>query len=125
MTAARRIPGDDAMAELAAVVGEAAAGELARRFGGTGLYVPRTIGDSHPIAAAVGGEIAAALAGWAGGSTLTIPKQPARRAQVLDLHRRSSLTVRQIARQLSYSERQVHRILRDAEDHAQPDLFDQ
>jgi Homeodomain-like domain len=118
------LPGEAAMAELAAVVGDSEAFALARRFGGTGLYVPRRIGDNHPIAVVIGRAAADRLAAWAGATTLSIPKQPERRARVLDLHRRGALTVAQIARETHYTERHVYRLLRDEDEARQPRLFD-
>jgi len=111
------------MAELAGAIGEDAARQLARRFGGTSVYVPRAIGDHHPLCAAIGREAADRLAAWTGGAALLIPKQAERRARVLDLHRRGALTVAQIALQTGYTERHVYKLLRDEADARQPDLF--
>ncbi|MCP3735971.1 hypothetical protein M9979_13945 [Sphingomonas sp. RP10(2022)] len=118
----RRVAGQDAMDEIVGVTGETAARALARQFGGTSLYVPRAIGDHHPICSAIGRAAADQLAAWAGGGTLAIPKQPERRARVLDLKSRS-LTIVQIARETAYSERHVYRLLREEDDYRQPDLF--
>ena len=84
----KTLPGEEAMRELAGVVGDDAATALARQFGGTSVYVPRRIGNNHPIAVVIGRAAADRLAAWAGASTLSIPKQPERRARVLELHRR-------------------------------------
>lgn len=114
--------GDQAHADLAEVIGEEAARLLARHFGGTGIYVPRKIGDHHPLCAAIGRDAADRLAAWAGLTTISVPKQPERRQRVRDLHRQGALTKRQIARETDYSERHVYRLLRD--DDKQADLFD-
>lgn len=124
MSASRRIAGQDAMDELAGVVGEHAARSLARHFGGTSIYVPRTVGEHHPIAAAIGREAADILASWTGGSAIAIPKQAEQRARVIELGRRS-LTKVQIARETGYSERHVYRLLREEDDARQPGLFDE
>ncbi len=117
------VAGEAAMQELVGAIGERAATMLAQRFGGTSLYVPRTIGEHHPIAVAVGGAAAAALSSWAGGSAVSIPKQTELRARVIALRRRA-LTIVQIARETNYSERHVYRLLREDDDARQPGLFD-
>ncbi|WP_294236638.1 helix-turn-helix domain-containing protein [uncultured Sphingomonas sp.] len=111
------------MDEIADAIGEAAARDLARQFGGTGLYVPRTIGSHHPICVAIGRDAADRLAAWAGGSAISIPKQAELRARVLEMRKRS-LTIVQIARETGYSERHVYRLLREEDDYRQPQLFD-
>ena len=73
-----RRAGDDAFAELATAIGGEAARSLADRFGGTTLYVPRAIGDHHPIRAALDRLAADRLAAWAGGGSIAIPKQAVR-----------------------------------------------
>lgn len=111
------------MDELAEWIGMASARELARHFGGTRLYVPRKIGEHHPIAVAIGRAAADRLAASAGSQTLAIPRQPERRARVVELRSRS-LTIAQIVRETTYSERHVYRLLRDDDAIRQPDLFD-
>lgn len=123
MTMLRRIAGGDALDEIAGVVGEVAARNMAQRFGGISLNVPRAIGDHHPIAIALGRVAADQLAAWAGGSAIYIPKQAERRARVVELGERS-LTRTQIARDTGYSERHVYRLLAESDDYRQPDLFD-
>lgn len=124
MTDARGLPGDDAFAELADAIGDHAARCLAERFGGTSLYVPRTIGDHHPICAALGRAQADRLAAWAGGGSLAVPKQAVRRARVRELRNNSGLTIAQIALQTSFSERHVYRLLSAATDDRQASLFE-
>lgn len=120
----RRRAGDNAFAELVAAIGGDAARRLAERFGGTALYVPRAIGDHHPISVALGRADADRLAAWAGGGTVAIPKQAVRRAQVRELRNNSRLTIAQIALQTSFSERHVYRLLgEDEPDDRQPSLF--
>ncbi|WP_380940109.1 hypothetical protein [Sphingomonas floccifaciens] len=110
------------MAELVDAIGADAAYLLARKLGGTTIYVPRRVGDHHPLRIALGLEIAAKLSAWYGGGRLSIPKQPERRARVRELRRVSSLTVAGIALETGYSERQVYRLLREPDDRQQ-DLF--
>lgn len=112
------------MADLIEVVGEDAARHLARRFGGTSVYVPRAIGDHHPLCAALNRVAADRLAAWAGGTSIAVPKQPERRARVHELHRAGALTVAQIAFETAFSERHVYRLLRDEDAARQPGLFD-
>lgn len=124
MSGPRALPGDEARAAIAAAIGQSAARALAAKFGGTRLYVPRTIGDHHPICVALGREDADRLAAYCGGSPLDIPKNPARRERVRLLLRSRSLTIAQIAVETEYSERQVYRLQREQEDERQPGLFD-
>lgn len=120
----RQRAGDEALAELASAIGEPLALALSQRFGGTRLYVPRTISDGHPICVALGREGAKRLAAYAGGGELSVPKQAARRARVIALHSLGALTMSQIALETAYSERHVYRLVRDAIDRSQPSLFD-
>jgi hypothetical protein len=116
--------GDEALAWLAEAIGESTALKLATHFGGTRLYVPRQIGDHHPICVALGRSGADRLAAWAGGGNVDVPKQAARRLRVRHLHSGGTLTVSQIALETSYSERHVYRLLQAEPDHDQPGLFD-
>ena len=118
------LAGDHALAELIDAIGETAALNLARHFGGTRLYVPRTIGDHHPICAALGRANAEHLAKWAGGGSVDVPKQAARRARVQHLHSGGALTIAQIALETSFSERHIYRLLSVNRDANQPSLFD-
>lgn len=121
---ARPFPGDDAFAELAEALGLAAAKTLALNFGGTRLYVPRAIGEHHPIRVALGEELAEKLVKWVGGGSIDVPKQAARRARVRELHSSGALTNQRIALETGYSERHVYRLLSDARDDRQLGLFD-
>jgi hypothetical protein len=116
--------GDEAMEEIAAAIGADAARALARFFGGTNLYVPRALGEHHPICAAIGREAADQLAAWTGGQSLAIPKQAERRARVRALRTDGKLTIVGIAVQTGFSERHVYRLLSDQADERQPTLFD-
>ncbi|MBU0931318.1 MAG: hypothetical protein KJ585_04865 [Alphaproteobacteria bacterium] len=120
----RSLPGDEALAAIVSAVGQEAALKLTSHFGGTRLYVPRQIGDHHPICVALGREDADRLAIYCGGSALSIPKQAARRERVRQLLTGRSLTIAQIAVETAYSERHIYRMQREAEDDRQPGLFD-
>ena len=124
MNMQRPLAGDDAMADIVAAIGADAAAQLAHCFGGTSVYVPRTMNDTHAICAAIGRTAADALAAWAGGGALAVPKQAARRARVRELRNSRRLTVAQIAVQTAFSERHVYRLLREDADDRQPSLFD-
>lgn len=124
MNVQRKLAGEDAMAEIAATIGDEAARALARCFGGTNLYVPRAVGDHHPICAAIGREAADRLAAWTGGQPLAIPKQAERRARVRELRTGGKLTIGRIAVQTGFSERHVYRLLSDQTDERQASLFD-
>lgn len=119
----RPFPGDEALAQIAEMLGKEATLRLARHFGGIRLYVPRKIGDHHPICVAIGRADADRLSAWAGGGSLDIPKQAARRAHVIQLHTAGALTKSQIALETGYTERHVYRLVRDADDSNQPSLF--
>lgn len=119
----RPLPGDEALAQIAEVLGMEAALQLARHFGGIRLYIPRQIGDHHPICAAIGRNHADSLSAWAGGGSLDIPKQAARRARVIQLHTAGALTKSQIALETGYTERHVYRLVRATDDSNQPSLF--
>lgn len=118
------LAGDEALATLTDAIGEPVALKLAKHFGGTRLYVPRQIGDHHPIGVALGRDDADRLAAWAGGGSIDVPKQAARRARVRQLHSGGSLTISQIALETSYTERHVYRLLSADRDASQPSLFD-
>lgn len=112
------------MAELASAIGEDAARLLARRFGGTTVYVPHTVGEHHYLRVVLGDEAVARLVKWGGGSRINVPKQAERRARVRELHRAGALTIARIAIETDYSERHVYRLLSEADDR-QADLFEE
>ncbi|MEP7221535.1 MAG: sigma factor-like helix-turn-helix DNA-binding protein [Novosphingobium sp.] len=112
-----------ALAQLAEAIGMEAATTLAREFGGTQLYVPKSPGEHHPIRAVLGEEATARLAAWSGGGRISIPKLAKRRQQVLTLRRVRAWTVSEIARKVDLSERQVYRICAAGRDETQLDLF--
>jgi len=115
---------EEALASIGEAIGLEAALALANHFGGVRLYVPKTIGDSHAICVALGRENADRLAAWAGGGSIDVPKQAARRARVRDLHSLGALTISQIALETSFSERHVYRLLRGENDERQLSIFD-
>lgn len=134
MTQSGRTPGEDALAELASAIGIDAARLVARRFGGTTIYVPRQIGENHHLRVALGADIAAKLAHWFGGGRINVPKQAERKARVRQLRQAGALTIAAIALETGFSERHVYRLLSEPDngdtgplpserDDRQPDLF--
>lgn len=124
MSKPRALPGDEAMEAIACAIGQAAALQLAAKYGGTRIYVPRKIGDHHPLCVTLGREIADSLAAYCGGGPLVIPKQAERRERVRQLRTGRSLTIAQIALETSFSERHVYRLLSEDSDDRQLGLFD-
>lgn len=102
----------DSLVELVELMGEDAAQSLRKHFGGTGLYVPVTMPDDHPIVAAIGREAADRLQAWAARSTIAVPKGDAvnLRAQIADM-RRDGMTAAQIAVACNLSQRHVYRLI--------------
>lgn len=118
------LAGDEALADLAEAIGDELATKLADAFGGTRQYVPRNIGEHHPLAAVLGIEGAARLAAWAGGGSIDVPKRNQRKHEALSLLSKGALTIAQIAVQTSYTERHVYRLKKAERDYSQPGLFD-
>jgi hypothetical protein len=109
--------------QIAGVIGSEAAHALCARFGGTELYVPKTMTAGHRIARAIGFESATILSKHFTGEELVIPKQPRRRARVLELYRRGGMTRAQIALATDFTERHVNSIIAKSRDDRQGDLF--
>lgn len=107
----------DAAGEMAQAIGQDAAAALVEHFGGTSLYVPRSVADDHPICRSLGRQNADRVVAWAGGGTLPVPKGGNLQALYESIARARAedrQTVAQIARAHNLSERQVYRILRKA-----------
>jgi DNA-binding NarL/FixJ family response regulator len=115
----------DIVESLVEAVGRDNAIALMRRFGGTELYIPKTIGPHHPISAAIGHAAAQALADYIPvGDKVMIPKFPARKQRVAALKAEGHLTNKEIATETDYSERHIYRLLNPPEpDATQGDLF--
>lgn len=113
-------------AELADVVGAAAAALLCRDLAGWTFYVPRpeAIGPDHRLARIIGLAAARSLAQVYGTTNIEFPVSAAKRRRVLDL-KAAGLDNREIARALWCTDRFVRKVLADeAGDTRQLQLFD-
>lgn len=121
MSALRLIKSSPLLEDLGQVIGADAVVRLCEALGGTRIYVPRTIGENHPLAAAIGMKAARSLAEHYYGTMLELPKAFHRRSRALELAKSGQLTAGQVALQTDYTERHVRRLLA-AEDDGQLDL---
>lgn len=96
------------MQELAEAIGTDAVYRLCDALGGSKVYVPAAIGSNHVIAAAIGVEAAATLAEFYHGAWLDLPKPNKRRQRAIELLEQDKLTVREVALQTDYTERQIY-----------------
>ena len=101
--------------EIAEVIGEEATLNLAWRFRGLRLYVPKDPGTNPDIAKAIGARRATLLCDTYYRMTIYIPAREAIARAVLALDA-TGMTKRQIAAKLHILERQVYRILKQARD---------
>lgn len=100
--------------ELVEVIGRAATSKLIEAFGGTRLYVPRSIGVHHPIAVKLGMRAAAQLADRFGLTSIDLPNPNLRRQRALDAARSGTMTRAQVALAFGYTERGVYKMLAKA-----------
>lgn len=113
------------------MIGSAAALSLCERFGGTALYVPHNMPESHPIALAIGFEDAKLLSSQFTGDFITLPNISRRREihnrrrEVLRLAQDPTRSAKSIALATGYTERHVHNIIGESGgDPRQLKLFD-
>jgi hypothetical protein len=99
--------------QLVLLIGEAAALQLEEALGGRRVFVPRKLGDHHPIAAAIGLQLALSIAGAFGGEHLDIPLSAGRRARIVKL-KASGLSVEQVRSRVGCSRRLVFLALAEA-----------
>ena len=127
--------GSLAFADLISAIGIEGALALARKHGGTAIYIPSKASAGAKLRASIGDELVAKLMAFGAGSRLLVPKRPARHFRVWKLHVERALTIAEIAVETGYSERQVYRILSQpfelaastgspASDDCQLDLFE-
>lgn len=93
---------------------------LVEHCGGVRLYVPLRPGRGSPVVRAVGLAAAQRLAQGFGGQQLKVPLA---RAWLVRVFAAENLSQSQIARRLRITESTVWRLLRDAREARQPDLF--
>ena len=116
--------------ELAALIGEPAALELAEHYQGQRLYIPADPAPEHAICQRIGHEVACKLAERYGSQTLDMPMLHARR---IDLRNQA---IRRDSAHMSYAElvskwrlsrRQIANILRAGKDATSPqdDMFEE
>lgn len=116
--------------DIAAIIGQPAADAISKNFGGIEIYIPNpeAINDNHPLAIAVGMELARTLARDLGRGKLNIPQgihSNANQTKQKILHlNKMGLSAPKIARQLGITERWVRYRLAELKlDQAQGDLF--
>jgi len=107
------------------VIGPEAYTALIEWSGGISLYVPATLDNAagRELVQQLGQEAAEKLSAWAGGSSIAVPAElwRLRRKRQRDIlaMRRRGMTVQEISRkftyQTRYTERQIYRLLSDAE----------
>lgn len=93
--------------DLIAMLGDDGFVALTEAFGGRRLYVPRTIGSDHEIAAALGEKEASKLSGYYAGAQLRIPLARELRARH---YRASGLSNGKIATKLGMTEGGVEKM---------------
>jgi len=115
--------------EVALCAGEVAALNLARDFGGTRLYIPPKLNETHKLACSLGLGPALKLAIEMGGNEYLIPLGPfasaPRRRRAIDEMNRDGVSASKTARALGCTERTVYRHRSDTGSmkRKQPDLF--
>lgn len=93
---------------------------LVEALGGTRIYVAQRAPRRSPLVRAIGAEAAARLAELHGGQQLKVPLA---RAWLVRTYAAQGLSQSKIARRLRITESAVWRLLRDARDARQADLF--
>jgi len=117
-----RVTAGVTQASLIKVIGEDAVAELSMSLAGTRVYIAKNPTEKSPIAACIGIEAAQKLAKVWGGQDFEIPVTIGRKARILMLSKMGKNNM-QIASLLKISLRNVRRIVNDAEDDPQLDLF--
>jgi Mor family transcriptional regulator len=104
----------DSLKELAEVIGVDACLVLVEMFGGSRLYVPKSVGEEHRLWC-LGNEVLKNLIAIFGGNFLQIPraarlKKWERNQKIAEAHQNRSIA--KIAKEFDLTERQVWAILR-------------
>lgn len=100
---------------IAREIGETSARRLIDAFGGTSLFVPANIVDSHPIAQAIGRLASDRLSTEFRGENLHLPKSLYRRDKVIELWENTEMNKKQIALATGYTSKWVGQIIADHE----------
>lgn len=118
------------LADIAQIIGQTAADAICKSFGGIEIYIPKpeAINDNHPLAIAVGVELAQKLAKDLGRGKLNIPQgihSSANQTKLKIKHlANEGLSAPKIARKLGITERWVrYRLAEIKVDIGQRDLF--
>lgn len=111
------------IADIAEIIGDEAAWRLARAFGGCKLYVPQSVSDTHPIAAAIGPALAARFCAQWHGSWFYFPIAVSRRRRIQELAA-AGQSPSSIAREVFVSERYVYAVLAESRASEQLEMFD-
>jgi hypothetical protein len=98
------------LSEMIEIIGEEAALQLIRAFGGTRLYVPHSPEPNDMLASAIGLAAAIKLARVYGGDRLDVPNPPPRRLRIVQL-REAGMSVDAIAREVRCTRRRVFQVL--------------
>lgn len=110
--------------ELEELIGEEALVRLAEAFGGTPLFIPQNMAAKHPIAEAIGLELAVRLSKRLAPDVINVPLAREPRARQ---YRDAGQSNAQIARRLGMTVKGVERLfarIRQQDMDLQPTLFD-
>lgn len=94
------------------LIGEEDADKLSYEFGGNRIYIPKKVGEHHPIAVCVGLAQAKKICEAWYGHNYNVPFSMAKKHRAVAL-RKSGLSMRQVAIKLTMSERHVYRMFAD------------
>lgn len=120
----------DMFQQLAEIMGEKAAEDLCKAWGGLRVYVPapESMDELHPIALAIGGDAAIKLCKRFSGETLTIPMldrlRRARRQQQMVEEYRKGAPASTVARKYGCHENTVYALVARLDAHRQRRLFE-
>lgn len=123
-------PKKDMFEQLAQIMGEKAAEELCKAWGGLRVYVPtpQTMDALHPIALAVGLEAAIKLCKRFSGETLTIPmldrlRRARRHHEIIEAYK-AGATARALARKYGMHETTIYQLVAKLDARRQQTLFE-
>jgi hypothetical protein len=100
-------------ADIITLLGSETASRLVADFGGRRLYVPQYPGGQDALSRSIGLTNAIKLSRVYGGDRIEVPRQPARRTQILSL-RAAGCSIGAIAHELACTRRRVLQVLAEA-----------